>query len=809
MVQHRASEREGSNLWDLTMQGFAPTPKRSDSPAPPHLAACVEELESRLLLSVAVATPDFARFRPVGPVQPAAATSPVGLTPAQVRHAYGIDQTMFGSVVGDGSGQTIAIVDAYNDPNIVADLHAFDVQFGLSDPTLIRLGETGTTTLPGTDPAGRGNSWAMEISLDVEWAHVVAPKATIVLVEANSPSDTDLYAAIDTARKYPGVSAVSMSWGGGETSQTYDTHFTTPAGHTGVTFVASSGDSGAYISSRTLGVESPASSPNVLAVGGTRLTTNSSGAYLGESGWGNGTSSYSYGGSGGGISRYVTIPSYQRGVMTQSTTKRGVPDVSFLADPASGVAVYDSWDSPSSPWAQIGGTSLAAPMWAGVIALIDQGLALAGKPTLDGATQTIPKIYALPGSAFHDITSGNNGYAAGSGYDLVTGRGSPIVNLLVADMVGSPASVITVVPTVGTLTVNPASVVAGASVTLTAAGVQETGGTIKSVTFYRESDGLAGLTGDTLLGSGTQSGTTWTLSTATAGLAPGTYTYYAVATDAANVTSMAAVCTVMVTAPAPVNDNFSAGTVLTGTAAHVVATNVGATRETGEPVVYGTGGGKSVWYTWTAPASGRVTIDTAGSSFDTTLGVYTGSTVSTTTAVATNDDISVYNANSVVSFMATAGVTYHIAVDGYAAASGSIVLNLAETVAPANDAFSAAHSLAGRGVTWTGTNVGATRQSGEPYIANNGGGASVWVAWTAPTSGAVSLNTYGSNFDTMLGVYTGSSVSALTLVASNDDDPAGWTLTSALTFNAVAGQTYYFAIDGYNGAMGNIVLNLA
>jgi hypothetical protein len=109
----------------------------------------------------------------------------------------------------------------------------------------------------------------------------------------------------------------------------------------------------------------------------------------------------------------------------------------------------------------------------------------------------------------------------------------------------------------------------------------------------------------------------------------------------------------------------------------------------------------------------------------------------------------------------------------------------------------------------TGSNVNATRESGEPYIAYNRGGRSIWFTWTAPVSGRVSINTHGSSFDTLLGVYTGKLVSSLTRIASNDDDPAGGTLTSAVTFNAIAGQTYRIVVDGYNGASGTVKLNIA
>src|SRR5262249_24670204 len=184
----------------------------------------------------------------------------------------------------------------------------------------------------------------------------------------------------------------------------------------------------------------PASSPNVLGVGGTTLTVNGNN-YVSESGWGHSTSSFSQGGGGGGISSFASQPSYQSGVVTQSTTKRTVPDVSFDADPNSGVPVYDTYDnSVSAPWEQVGGTSLAAPMWAGVIAIVDQGRVQNPLGTLDGRTQTLPAISSLSSGDFHDVTTGNNGYAAGPGYDLVTGRGTPIVNKLAVDLAGGSSS---------------------------------------------------------------------------------------------------------------------------------------------------------------------------------------------------------------------------------------------------------------------------------------------------------------------------------------------------------------------------------
>ena len=158
----------------------------------------------------ALATPTFKRQLLTGNVNPfAGSTSPSGLSPSQIRQAYAFNQVTFsnGTVQGDGSGQTIAIVDAYNDPNIVSDLASFDQHFGIpAPPTFKVVAQNGSTSLPPTDPAGPGNSWAVETSLDVEWAHALAPGASILLVEANSNSFADLVqTAVPFAAAQPGV----------------------------------------------------------------------------------------------------------------------------------------------------------------------------------------------------------------------------------------------------------------------------------------------------------------------------------------------------------------------------------------------------------------------------------------------------------------------------------------------------------------------------------------------------------------------------------------------------------------------------
>jgi subtilase family serine protease len=322
-------------------------------------------------------------------------------SPSQIRHAYGFDQ-----VSSTGANQKIAIVDAYGNAQIQTDLNTFCSQYGLSPMTVQVLGNN----------AGTDTGWALETALDVEWAHAIAPNATIILSVAASTSSTDLLKAVDAAVN-AGATAVSMSWGGPEFSGmgNYDNHFNKP----GVTFTASSGDNGA-------GVEWPAASPYVLSVGGTTLYLDVNGNRTSESAWS---------GSGGGTSGYYSEPSYQTG--WQTSNSRGVPDVSLVADPNTGVLVYDA---VNGGWYVVGGTSASAPMWAGLVSLanelrVNSGTALLGQinsalyPLAKG-NSTAP--YTINSAYFYDVSQGNNGgYTAGPTYDFVTGLGVPVANALI------------------------------------------------------------------------------------------------------------------------------------------------------------------------------------------------------------------------------------------------------------------------------------------------------------------------------------------------------------------------------------------
>ncbi|MEY2463339.1 MAG: hypothetical protein QOH64_1477, partial [Acidimicrobiaceae bacterium] len=253
----------------------------------------------------------------------------------------------------------------------------------------------------------------------------------------------------------------------------------------------------------------------------------------------------------------------------------------------------------------------------------------------------------------------------------------------------------------------------------------------------------------------------------------------------------------------PANDAFVSAELLTGATATSTGTNVEATKETGEPNHYTTGG-HSIWYRWVAPADGVATVDTQGSSFDTTLAVYTGLTVDGLTPTASNDDY--YGATSRVRFGVTGGQTYMIAVDGYYSSRGSVTLHVASGPSPANDAFAGAQTLAGEQSSGTGENANATTEPGEPYHGGYGQ-RSIWYSWTAPYTGAAAVDTAGSNFNTVLAVYTGDNVASLISVASNDN-ASSVTTTSRVTFRATEGVTYRIAVAGNGDIGGSVAVNL-
>jgi len=251
------------------------------------------------------------------------------------------------------------------------------------------------------------------------------------------------------------------------------------------------------------------------------------------------------------------------------------------------------------------------------------------------------------------------------------------------------------------------------------------------------------------------------------------------------------------------NDYFSNRTVVATSGGTVSGSNATATKEPGELNHGGVVGGKSVWWTWTAPSSGVASISTDGSAFDTTLGVYTGSSLESLVLISQDDDDG-QGLRSRVIFTATVGVAYQIAVDGYSSASGSIQLSVKRGLL--NDAFADRLQLTGSYDVVVGSNVGASEEVNEPEHWPGTGGASVWWNWQAPLSGTVTFSTAGSGFDTLLAAYVGNSVSGLSLIANNDD--YGSSITSQISFFATAGAVYQIAVDGYSAASGTVRLTV-
>ena len=355
----------------------------------------------------------------IHPLPSVTLTTPNGFTPAQIRHAYGFDQ-----ITNQGAGQIIGIIDAYDDPNAESDLAVFNQQFGL--PPCTTANGCFHKIFGGSKRPKANAGWALEISLDIEWAHAIAPKATILLVEATTNSLGDLLSGVDVAVRN-GASVVSMSWTVSEFSSEsrQDNHFVS----TGVTFLAASGDNGT-------GVAYPASSPDVVGVGGTSLALDANGNYLGEAAWS---------GSGGGLSTREVEPLFQSafGIPDDARGYRGTPDVSYNANPGTGFAVYDSVAlSGASGWFCVGGTSAGSPQWAALLAISNSMRVANRKSCLSGANTVLYSLSKQSAVAnFHPITAGTNGACgalctASAGYDYVTGIGTPVaaslINILAA-----------------------------------------------------------------------------------------------------------------------------------------------------------------------------------------------------------------------------------------------------------------------------------------------------------------------------------------------------------------------------------------
>ena len=533
-------------------------------------------------------------------------------TPAQIRAAYGLPAlppvgTAINAAMAAtlGAGQTIYLVDAYHDTTALSDLNAFSTKFGL--PTCTNVAIATSATLPlaappssctfsavtstslgmmsATIPAYNA-TWAPESKLDVQWAHAIAPLARIVLIEMPTSMSTDILGANLLARKLgPGV--VSMSFGSAEAgwAPSVDYYFV----GTGMTYVAAAGDSGSQ-------VLWPAVSPNVVAVGGTSLNWSGSGTRY-EAAWKQ---------TGGGMSAYETLPSWQSGVTPaggSALVRRAVPDVSFNADPYTGEYVALTLPGAATVWNAYGGTSIAAPQWAGVIAVTNAVRAANAKPqigdihaTLYKSIATVPGTYA---STMADVIDGTNGTCAtcraGAGFDLATGWGTPNATQLVAVFSGTTAPLVATpaAPTVpgGSFTGKVGTALSQSLNVTTPSG---------TTTSYALTGAPSGLTVDA---TGTLK---WAAPVA------GSYSFSVKATTAAGTSASATYALKIIAATAPA---FSSSGKFTGTAGTAFAATLSATNPNAATLTYSVTGApaglaatSAGGLSWAAPVAGSYTF---------------------------------------------------------------------------------------------------------------------------------------------------------------------------------------------------------
>lgn len=379
-------------------------------------------------------------------------------SPAEMRSAYNVD--LLTNVGLNGAGQTIVIIDSFGSPTVAEDLKQFDKDYGLPDPPSFKV-----LSPLGTVPFDAKNSdmvgWAQETNMDVQWAHAIAPGASIVLLtspvsETQGVQGMPQFLALERyALDHNLGSIISQSWG-----TTEETLFTPEgtailnnfnnlyrrAASKGVTMLASSGDTGVVnpdVNNNNYKfptVEFPASSPYVTAVGGTSLFADTDGAYQSETVWNSGAGSA----TGGGFSHYFKALDYQSAALQvyskAAAGHRGVPDVAYNGDPTTSIPIYLGFMATPGYYL-FGGTSAGSPQWAGLIAIANQ---IAGHP-LGFINPLLYKI-GVNSNAFHDITLGNNtqgavtGYSAGAGWDPVTGWGTPRASFLIAALINASAA---------------------------------------------------------------------------------------------------------------------------------------------------------------------------------------------------------------------------------------------------------------------------------------------------------------------------------------------------------------------------------
>ena len=532
-------------------------------------------------------------------------------TPAQIRAAYGLSplpavgaSLTTAQAAALGAGQTVYLVDAYHDATALSDLNAFSAKFGL--PTCANVAITSNAKL-ATPPAAcqfsqvysatRGTTttaapaynatWAPESKLDVQWAHAIAPLARIVLIEMPNAMSNSILDANSLATKL-GPGAVSMSFGSTEAgwAPTTDAYFV----GTGMTFVAAAGDSGTQ-------VLWPAVSPNVLAVGGTSTNVSAPGSRV-EIAWSS---------SGGGMSAFEALPAWQSGVTTfggSALVRRAVPDVAFNASPMTGQYVAVTLPGTATVWSAYGGTSIAAPQWAALVAVANGIRAANAKAALGDVHALIYKsIAAVPGtyaSAMHDVVEGSNGTCAtckaGTGFDQATGWGSPNAAQLFAVLTGVAA----------TQAVAAAPTVPGGSLT----------GKVGSALSQSLSIGVPSGTTVSYALSGAQTGMSIDATGALKWAAPvaGSYSFTVTATTATGKSASANYALKVIPGTTPV---FTSSTGYTGSAGTAFAATLAATNPNTGTLTYSVTGAPAGLsanaagaISWAAPVAGSYTLTT-------------------------------------------------------------------------------------------------------------------------------------------------------------------------------------------------------
>jgi subtilase family serine protease len=370
---------------------------------------------------------------------------PLCYTPQQIRQAYGVQPLLDIGITG--KGQTITLIEAFDDPTVKTDLQTFDKVFGLPDPKLKVIAPFGVPPFDPKDP--KQTDFAGETALDTQWAHALAPDATIVVIQAKDTSTTEISKAIQFAVQQNIGDVISMSFGGSEqcitAEEVQQMHTIFQQARTQKqTLLASAGDSGAAatdcdvngnVVTLTQGVTEPASDPLVTSVGGTTLLASKTGVYQSETTWNE--ANQGHGATGGGFSSIFTKPDFQQNI---PGTRRAVADLSFDADPLTGVPVVVGSAVPGKTLlVPIGGTSLGAPAVAGMVALFNQSAAKR-LGFLNNALYRLSENADAYAQSFHDVQSGNNpfvfkddndnlvfvdGFNAAPGWDPPTGLGTP------------------------------------------------------------------------------------------------------------------------------------------------------------------------------------------------------------------------------------------------------------------------------------------------------------------------------------------------------------------------------------------------